>query len=154
MATELDYLRRAVDLARISFDEGGFPVGALIVQNGQVVAEGLSQGNLHDDPTHHAETSAIRSACASLKTRNLKDATLYSSLEPCIMCFSSCFWARIPRIVYACRKEFAHYQYYEGTVSLETLNKGWRSAKELILLTDFEANVAEMIREWEARIIK
>ena len=98
------YISLAIDQARKSVQNGGFPAGAVIVKDGKVISEGISVGdNLHD-PTAHAETAAIREACRKLKTTNLEGATMYESLECCTMCFSVAYWSGISRIVYASKK--------------------------------------------------
>jgi guanine deaminase len=97
MSVEEDkkYLERAIELARESVKQGGFPAGALVVKDGVTIAEGISIGNLLNDPTNHAETASIREACKALKTSDLEGATLYESLQCCVMCFSVANWAGI-----------------------------------------------------------
>lgn len=99
-----EYLQLAIEQARRSVKEGGFPAGAIIVKDGKIVAEGISVGFNHNDPTGHAETSVIRKACQKLKSYDLSGAVMYESLECCNMCFSVAYWAGISKIVYACRK--------------------------------------------------
>ncbi len=117
MGNDKQYLKLAVEQARKSVDEGGFPAGAIIVKDDKIIAEGVSLGFKLHDPTGHAETSAIRAACLHLKTSNLNGATMYESLECCNMCFSVAYWVGISKIVYACRKtpEMVKKLYYEGT---------------------------------------
>ena len=67
-----DYLKLAVEQARKSVEQSGFPAGAIIVKDGKIVAEGISVGFKNNDPTGHAETAAIRAACQNLKTHNLE----------------------------------------------------------------------------------
>jgi tRNA(Arg) A34 adenosine deaminase TadA len=86
--------------------EGG-PFGAVIVRNGQVLAEGWNQVTSTNDPTAHAEVVAIRRACASVGDFALPGATLYTSCEPCPMCLACAYWARVARIVYANTREDA-----------------------------------------------
>ncbi len=93
------HLKRAIELARESVKQGGFPAGALVVKDGVIIAEGISIGNLLNDPTSHAETASIREACKELKTNDLEGAILYESLQCCVMCFSVANWAGISRIV-------------------------------------------------------
>ena len=98
-----DFLKLAVEQAKKSVAEGGFPAGAVIVKDGEVIAEGISLGRMLNDPTEHAETSAVRKACKDIKSY-LEGATLYGSLECCNMCFSVANWAGITKVVYGCRK--------------------------------------------------
>ncbi|HRE18025.1 MAG TPA: nucleoside deaminase [Rhodocyclaceae bacterium] len=96
------FLRRAVDLAQASVAHGeGGPFGAVIVRNGQIIAEGWNQVVASKDPTAHAEIVAIRIASAGLGRFHLDDCVLYASSEPCPMCLSAAYWARVQRIVFA-----------------------------------------------------
>ena len=79
----------------------GGPFGAVIVRDGQIVAEGLNQVTSTNDPTAHAEMLAIRQACAKLRVFELKDCELYTSCEPCPMCLGAIYWARLSRIYFA-----------------------------------------------------
>ncbi|MEO5803395.1 MAG: nucleoside deaminase [Verrucomicrobiota bacterium] len=78
----------------------GGPFGAVIVCKGKVVATGHNQVTSTNDPTAHAEIVAIRAACKKLKTFQLADCELYTSCEPCPMCLSAIYWARIKRIYF------------------------------------------------------
>ena len=102
------HLARAVALSREHMQAGeGGPFGAVIVHDGQMVAEGWNQVTSTNDPTAHAEVVAIRRACRTLGTFSLQGATLYASCEPCPMCLASAYWARVARIVYANTREDA-----------------------------------------------
>jgi tRNA(Arg) A34 adenosine deaminase TadA len=97
-----DPLARAIALSREHMEKGaGGPFGAVIAGPDGIVAEGWNQVTSTNDPTAHAEVVAIRRACAALNRFDLRGYTLYSSCEPCPMCFASAFWARVDRIVYA-----------------------------------------------------
>ena len=148
-----DYLKIAVGQARKSVEEGGFPAGAVIVKNGEIVSRGVSLGFILHDPTSHAETAAIREACNALKTTNLEGATLYESLACCVMCFSVANWAGITRIVSGCRKtpEMVSKQYYEGQTDAIKLNEENTRKMELIYLPDFENESLELIKQWEEK---
>jgi len=96
------HLARAVALSRERMEAGlGGPFGAVIVRDGRVLAEGWNEVTSANDPTAHAEVTAIRRACAAVGDFSLAGATLYTSCEPCPMCLASAYWARISRIVYA-----------------------------------------------------
>lgn len=95
-------MAHAVALSRQHMITGaGGPFGAVVVMDGEVVAEGWNQVTSTNDPTAHAEVVAIRRACARLNRFDLRGATLYTSCEPCSMCLSSALWARVNRIVYS-----------------------------------------------------
>jgi tRNA(Arg) A34 adenosine deaminase TadA len=102
------HLARAVALSREHMQAGaGGPFGAVIVRDGEVLAEGWNQVTSTNDPTAHAEVTAIRRACQELGDFSLAGATLYTSCEPCPMCLASAYWARVARIVFANTREDA-----------------------------------------------
>ncbi len=96
------HLLRAVAAGRAGMLAGqGGPFGAVIVgPDGQPIAEGCNRVTSANDPTAHAEVSAIRAACAALGTFKLEGCTLYTSCEPCPMCLAAAYWARVDGIVY------------------------------------------------------
>ena len=95
-------MQRAVQLSqeRMQANLGG-PFGAVIMRDGVILSEGWNEVTSSNDPTAHAEVTAIRRACAAVNDFSLQGATLYTSCEPCPMCLASAYWARISRIVYA-----------------------------------------------------
>ena len=99
--SENKFMRMAIELSKESVARGGGPFGAVIVRNGEVVATGSNSVTILNDPTAHAEVSAIRAACAAVGNFNLKGCEIYSSCEPCPMCLSAIYWAGIEKIYYA-----------------------------------------------------
>ena len=96
------FMRRAIELAQIGVDQGaGGPFGAVIVKNGEIVGEGYNQVTSTNDPTAHAEITAIRRACENLKSFQLDGCILYTSCEPCPMCLGAIYWARPKQIFFA-----------------------------------------------------
>ncbi len=144
-----DFLKRAIELSQESVDVGGYPVGAVIVSNGEILATGLSNGKQLHDPTSHAETAAIREAARKLGERDLVNVVLYSSLEPCLMCYTSSFWAHIPRVVFACGRDKVASEYYEGDHNIFILNEKSRRSIELIHEIELEEEALVVIHEWE-----
>jgi tRNA(Arg) A34 adenosine deaminase TadA len=97
-----EYMRRAVEIARAGIDRKvGGPFGAVIVKDGLILGEGSNAVTSTNDPTAHAEIVAIRHACRRVDSFSLQGATLYTTCEPCPMCYGAIFWTRIDRIVYA-----------------------------------------------------
>jgi tRNA(adenine34) deaminase len=96
-----DPMRRALDLAREAARQGEVPVAAVIVKDGQVIAEAINAMRAGPDPTAHAEIQAIRRACALLGRERLEDCDLWVTLEPCAMCAGAIAHARIKRLYYA-----------------------------------------------------
>lgn len=147
-----DYLKLAVEQAKKSVNEGGFPAGAVVVKDGKVIAEGISLGRKLHDPTEHAETSAIRKSCQKLSSY-LDGATLYGSLECCNMCFLVANWSGISRIVYACRKtsEMVKKFYYEGLTDNKILNESNNNKIEIVFIPDFEQEMLKLVKNWEEK---
>ena len=94
------FMRQAIALAVENVRNGGGPFGAVIVKDGKVVATGVNRVTLDNDPTAHAEVSAIRAACTRLGTFNLEGCVIYTSCEPCPMCLAAIYWAHIDKIYY------------------------------------------------------
>lgn len=99
-----EYMMKAIELSIKSVETGGGPFGAVIVKDGVIVAEGSNCVTLNNDPTAHAEVTTIRKACTALGTFDLSGCEIYTSCEPCPMCLSAIYWARIERIYYGCNK--------------------------------------------------
>jgi tRNA(Arg) A34 adenosine deaminase TadA len=98
---EQDFMRRAIELAREGMEGGrGGPFGAVVVSGGRIVGEGWNQVTSTNDPTAHAEVVAIRAACAALGRFDLSGCEIYTSCEPCPMCLSAIYWARLGRVYY------------------------------------------------------
>jgi tRNA(adenine34) deaminase len=95
------FMRRAIELAREAEAAGEVPVGAVIVRDGEVLAEGFNRPISTHDPTAHAEMVALRAAAARIDNYRLLDTTLYVTLEPCAMCAGAMVHARVRRLVYA-----------------------------------------------------
>jgi guanine deaminase len=98
--TDEQFMRLALAKARDGVEGGQTPFGACVVQEGRVVACVHNVVWATTDVTAHAEVHAIREACRALGTIDLSGCTIYSTCEPCPMCFSACHWARIARIVF------------------------------------------------------
>lgn len=107
--TELDkkFMQQAIELSASNVENGGGPFGAVIVKDGEVVATGVNRVTANNDPTAHAEVSAIRMACQKLSTFRLSGCVIYTSCEPCPMCLSAIYWAGLDKIYFANTKEDA-----------------------------------------------
>ena len=148
---DLTFLKLALEQAEESVKQGGFPAGAIIVKDGQIITKGVSLGFKLNDPTSHAETSSIRQAWKKLKTIDLNGATLYASLQPCLMCFSVANWSGISKIVYGCKKteEMVSKDYYEGKTDISLINEENNRKIELVFLPDFEQQSLDLVKKWE-----
>jgi tRNA(Arg) A34 adenosine deaminase TadA len=97
----LTFMRRAIALSHEMMERGtGGPFGAVVVIDGNIVAEGWNQVTSSNDPTAHAEVTAIRSACRTLGSFSQAGGEIYTSCEPCPMCLAAIYWARLDRIHY------------------------------------------------------
>lgn len=102
------YMKRAIALSREHMEQGhGGPFGAVIVKDSLIIGEGWNCVTSTNDPTAHAEVVAIRDACEKTGHFELRGADLYTSCEPCPMCLSAAYWARVDRIFYASTREDA-----------------------------------------------
>ena len=96
------FMRRAIALSREGMEGGrGGPFGAVVVAGDRIVGEGSNRVTSALDPTAHAEVVAIRAACAALGRFELRGCEIYTSCEPCPMCLSAIYWARLDRVYYA-----------------------------------------------------
>ena len=98
-----EFMRQALALAEEAQTAGEVPVGAVVVLRGEVVGRGRNCPLAQNDPTAHAEMLAIRKACAHVENYRLEGATLYSTLEPCVMCAGALVAARVATLVFATR---------------------------------------------------
>ena len=141
-----DAMRRALDLAKAAADAGEVPVGAVVVKNGAIIAEGHNRPRESHDPTAHAEIVAIRAAAAHVGDFRLTDCDLYVTLEPCPMCAGAISHARIARLYYGAEdpkgggvehgaRVFAHPQCHHRPEVYGGLGEGEAAA----LLVDFFA---------------
>ncbi len=97
----IEFLKRSIEIAQKSVKNGGGPFGAVLVKDGRIVAEAENSVTKDLDPSAHAEVNAIRKACKALHTHELSQTEIYCSCEPCPMCLSTIYWARIPKIYFA-----------------------------------------------------
>jgi tRNA(adenine34) deaminase len=108
-----DVMRRAMEIARsASAQNGGVPIGCVIVRDGEIVGEGANEVEQRSDPTAHAEIVAIRRAAERIGP-DLRGATLYSTLQPCGMCTMALIWAHVGRVVYGAERHQVHEMYFE-----------------------------------------
>ncbi len=118
------YLKRSIEIAETNCKtNNGGPFGAVIVRNGEIVAECGNSVTTTNDPTAHAEVNAIREACKKLNTFDLSDCEIYASCEPCPMCLSAIYWARIPKLYYAANKHDAKNAGFDDSFIYDELDK-------------------------------
>jgi len=99
------FMRQALLQAQNAFDEDEVPIGAVVVINNKIIARGHNQVEKLQDPTAHAEIIALTSAFNYLGSKYLPDATIYITIEPCLMCAGALYWSKIGRVVYGAADE-------------------------------------------------
>ncbi len=133
------HLRRALKLASDNARSGqGGPFGAVIAVGQEIVAEGVNRVTLDLDPTAHAEVSAIREACRKLGRFSLRGCILYSSCEPCPMCLSAIYWARLDALYFSAGRQDAARAGFDDSFLYEqiSLDIGQRTLPTARLLVD------------------
>src|ERR1700734_321332 len=119
-----EFMQQAIALAVENVTSGrGGPFGAVIVKDGRVIATGVNRVTAANDPTAHAEVTAIRNACASLEAFQLEGCDIYSSCEPCPMCLAAIYWARCRTIYYGCTAADAAKAGFDDAYLYEELKK-------------------------------
>lgn len=115
--TDEHYMKQALKEAQRAFDEEEVPVGAIIVMNDRIIAKGYNQVEKLTDSTAHAEIIALTAAFNFLGSKYLPDATLYVTVQPCLMCSGALYWSKIGRIVYGTEDEKNGYKKVAKTTS-------------------------------------
>ena len=118
------YMKEACDLAENSIQKGGGPFGCVITDsNNNIIGKGHNRVTIDNDPTLHAEIVAIKDACQNKNTFNLSGSTLYTSCEPCPMCLSAIYWARIDTVFYGNTRVDASNIGFDDSFIYEEVNK-------------------------------
>src|SRR5436305_12531435 len=99
------YMRQALIQAQKAFDDDEVPVGAVVVLNNKIIARGYNQVEKLNDPTAHAEIIALTSAFNFLGSKYLPEATIYITVEPCLMCAGALYWSKIGKVIYGADDE-------------------------------------------------
>ena len=110
--SEAYFMRQALEEARLAFEEGEIPIGAVVVCRGQIIARAHNEVERLKDPTAHAELLAITAATEYMGGKFLSDCQLYVTVEPCVMCAGALFWARLGEIIYGAGEEKFGYRHY------------------------------------------
>ena len=109
------YMQEALKEAKKAFDMDEVPVGAVVVMNSRIIARGHNQVELLKDSTAHAEILALTTAYNALGSKYLPDATLYVTVEPCLMCSGALYWSKIGRVVFGASDDKNGYRRVAGT---------------------------------------
>ena len=122
-------MKRAIELSVESVNNGGGPFGSVIVKDNKILAEGSNKVTPTNDPTAHGEIVAIREACKKLNNFSLNGCELYSTCEPCPMCLSAIYWARIDKIYFANTREDARKIDFDDSLIYTELQKNIHKRK-------------------------
>jgi tRNA(adenine34) deaminase len=112
--TDEQYMRQAIIEAKKAFDKDEVPIGAVMVMQDKIIARAHNQVELLNDSTAHAEILALTTAYNFLGSKYLPDATLYITVEPCLMCSGALYWSKISRIVFGARDDKNSYRRCTG----------------------------------------
>lgn len=147
-------MKRAIKLAQEGMNSNaGGPFGAVVVKNGEIIAEGFNRVTSTNDPTAHAEVVAIRRACEKLGTFQLDDCIVYTSCEPCPMCLGAIYWARPKAVFYACDKVDAAEIDFDDHFIYEELDK--KMGERTIKFTQILQKDAQVVfNEWDSKVNK
>jgi tRNA(adenine34) deaminase len=115
--TDEQYMKQALKEAQRAFDEEEVPIGAIIVMNERIIAKGYNQVEKLTDSTAHAEIIALTAAFNFLGSKYLPEATLYVTIQPCLMCSGALYWSKIGRVVYGAEDEKNGYKRVAPTIS-------------------------------------
>ncbi len=149
MPSHEQFMRAAIEIARHGVNTGQTPFGAAIVQNDQVIARDHNAVWGSMDITAHAEINAIRKACRSLNRIDLSDCAIYSTCEPCPMCFGAIHWAKIPEVYYGTAIEDAeNFGFNEIHISNQQMNELGDLGKK-IESGILEEECLEVFRYWK-----
>lgn len=118
------FMQYAIELGRKGMEAGnGGPFGAIVVKNGEIIGEGWNCVLSSNDPTAHGEITAIRDACKNIQSHDLSGCEIYTSGEPCPMCLSAIYWARLDRIFYGFKIQAAAEAFFDDEFIFKELNK-------------------------------
>ena len=124
-----EFMSRAIELSIENVHKGGGPFGSLIVKDNKIISEGFNKVTSTNDPTAHGEIVAIRNSCKILSSFSLKGCDLYTSCEPCPMCMSAIYWAKIDSVYYANTRNDAKKIDFDDSLIYEQLTKNIKERK-------------------------
>ena len=145
------FMKRAIELSREHMQKGaGGPFGCVIVKDGKIIGEGWNQVTSTNDPTAHAEVVAIRNASKNIKNFNLEGAVLYTSCEPCPMCLSAAYWARVDKIYFGNTRADAARHNFDDDFIYQEIPKALADRK-IPIVQLLKADAYKVFQEWDAK---
>ncbi len=148
------YMQLAIELAQENIKSGnGGPFGAVIVKDGEIIATGANSVTSKNDPTAHAEVTAIRNACKKLNSFQLDDCEIYSSCEPCPMCLGAIYWARPKALYFAADKHDAANAGFDDSFIYDEIKLDYSKRSILSKQIDIETKL-KPFEDWNASELK
>jgi guanine deaminase len=147
---EEKFMRRAIELSKKSVENGGGPFGAVIVKDGEIIAEASNSVTKDNDPTAHAEVNAIRKAAKKLNSFDLSGAEIYTSCEPCPMCLGAIYWARLDKIYFGNTKEDAKKIGFDDSFIYEEIEKPY-NLRKIPTIQILREEALEAFKMWEEK---
>lgn len=149
-----ELMRKAIELSVENVKNGGGPFGAVIVKDGKIVATGVNRVTANNDPTAHAEVSAIRAACEKLGTFDLSGYEIYTSCEPCPMCLGAIYWAHLDKVYYGNDKTDAKDIGFDDSFIYDELELPYdqRKLPSEVLLPDEAIRAFDLWRQKEDKV--
>ena len=148
-----EFMKRAIELSVESVNKDGGPFGSVIVKDNKIIAEGSNKVTPTNDPTAHGEIVAIREACKKLNNFNLDGCELYSTCEPCPMCLSAIYWARIKKLYYANTREDARKIDFDDSFIYSELQKNITERK-ISMIQIMRNEALKAFELWDKKIDK
>lgn len=144
-----DYMRLAIALSQKNVEQGGGgPFGAVIVKDGEIIAQSSNAVTSSNDPTAHAEVSAIRLAAKALNSFDLSGCVIYTSCEPCPMCLGAIYWSRISKIFFANTREDAEAIGFDDKLIYEEISRPM-SERQLPAEQVLHNEALEVFQSWK-----
>ena len=150
LSPDIAPMHRALALARAAARLGEVPVGAVVTRDGRLIAQACNLRETLDDPTAHAEVSAIRDACKNLKAFDLGGAEIYTSCEPCPMCLGAIYWARLSRIYYGNTRKDAAAIDFDDDFLYQEIPKDLKDRRIPMVQCD-HAEALKVFKEWQQK---
>lgn len=147
------YMKRAIELSKNNIVQGGGPFGAVIVKDGKIIGEGFNKVTANNDPTAHAEVEAIREACKNLSNFDLSGAEIYTSCEPCPMCLSAIYWARLAKVYFANTKKDAAAIEFDDDFIYSEIPKSIDDRK-IPMVQMMHVEALEVFKAWKTSTVK
>lgn len=151
---EQQFMEEAIALSIKAMRSGrGGPYGAVVVRDGEIIGRGMNEVTSLNDPTAHAEMTAIRQACAHLNSWHLEGCELYASCEPCPMCMGAIYWARIDRVYYGNSREVAAGFGFSSQIFYDELALP-REQRQITMVPLMAEEAIAAFEEWDSKADK